>query len=121
MRAGPVSEDGKSPMKNAILIITRQGHDVEVEVAPDNPGLGYVIEDTAEYDESGERKVGMLYLADESIPLTLLEEEEARERLEEANSPRRDDSDIPDEYDEIPSRREQDAAADAYFGNRLGR
>jgi hypothetical protein len=106
-------------MKNAILIITRQGHEVEVEVAPDNPGLGYVIEDTAQYDEDGEHKIGMLYLADESIPLTLLEEEDARERLEEANTARRDDDDYPGENDEIPSRREQDAAADAYFGHRL--
>jgi hypothetical protein len=108
-------------MKNTILTILRQGHDVEVEVAPDNPRLGYVIEDTIQYDESGEQEVGMLYLADESIPLTLLEEEEARERLEEANAPRRDAGNIPEEDDVIPSRREQDAAADAYFGNRLGR
>jgi hypothetical protein len=111
----------ESQMKNAILTITREGHEVEVEVAPDNPGVGYVIEDTAQYDESGEHRVGMLYLEDESIPLTLLEEEEARERLEEANSPRGEDEDIPDEDDEIPSRREQDAAADAYFGNRSGK
>ena len=109
--------NGKSHMKNAILTITRQGHDVEVEVAPDNPGLGYVIKDTVEYDETGESEVGMLYFADESIPLTLLEEEDARERLEEANSPREDD-DFPDEDAKIPSKREQDAAADAYFGNR---
>jgi hypothetical protein len=107
-------------MKNAILSIVRQEHDVEVEVAPDNPGIGYVIEDTKEYDETGENEVGMLYLADESIPLTLLEEEEARERLEEANSPRHDD-DVPDEDDEIPSKRQQDAAADAYFGHRFRR
>jgi hypothetical protein len=104
-------------MKNAILTITREGHEVEVEVAPDNPGVGYVIEDTPQYDETGERPVGMLYLADESIPLTLLEEDEARDRLEEVNTRRRDD-DIPDDDDEILSKREQDAAADAYFGNR---
>jgi len=107
-------------MKNAIFTIIRQGHDVEVEVAPDDPGLGYVIKDTPEYDETGEEPVGMLYLADESIPLTLLEEEEARERLEEANAPRGED-DIPDDDDEVPTKRAQDAAADAYFGYRSGR
>jgi hypothetical protein len=108
-------------MKNAIFTITRHGHDVEVEVAPDNPGLAYVTQDTPEYDENSEEPVGMLYLADESIPLTLLEEEEARERLGEANSPRGADDDFPEEDEEIPSKREQDAAADAYFGNRLRR
>ena len=90
---------------------------MDVEVAPDNPGMGYVIEDTPQYDENGDDLIGILYFADESIPLTLLEEEEARERLEEANAPRRDD-DFPDEEDDLLSKREQDAAADAYFGYR---
>jgi hypothetical protein len=106
-------------MKNAFLTITREGHDVEVEVAPDNPGVGYVIEDTPEYEETGDQLVGMLYLADETIPLTLLEEEEARERLQEANRSRGEDDDPYDDDDEIPTKRQQDAAADAYFRNRF--
>ena len=98
----------------------RLEHEVEVEVTPENPGLGYVVEDVAELDESGEKEIGVLFRADEGIPLTILEEEESRELLEEANSPRGED-DADDFYDDEPlSRRAQDHAADAYFGNRLG-
>ena len=106
-------------MRTVYCTISRHGHDVEVEVSPDNPGLGYVLEDTPEYDEAGGHITGVLYLADESIPLTLLEEEEARERLAEANALRgAGDFDPDDPDEELPTGREMDRAADAYFGSR---
>ena len=108
-------------MKNAFLTIVRLDHEVEVEVTPENPGLGYVVQDVPQLDESGEKEVGMLFLADEGIPLTILEEEESRELLEEANSPRKEDDFDEEDYDEPLSKRDQDRAADAYFGDRLGR
>ena len=108
-------------MKNAFLTIVRLEHEVEVEVTPENPGLGYVVEDVRELDESGEKELGVLFRADEGIPLTILEEEESRELLEEANSTRGEDDRDEFEDEEPLSKSAQDHAADAYFGNRLGR
>jgi hypothetical protein len=68
-------------MNSAFLSVFRRCHDVELEVSPDDPTVGYVIEDVPEFDDAGQKRIGTLYRKDDRIELTEGEQEEAEERL----------------------------------------
>lgn len=87
------------------LTIYREETELEVEVSSDDTSVGYVDHDTGPF------------VADECIPLTPLEEEEAREKMLSAalSLAKRDIDFSVDDY--VPTNREQDAAADRYFSN----